>query len=109
MNTETPGIFPYMDVSTIHIRKQDADWLDLQHIRAIGGEYVPWITAKYPEGYWVLVPENLFELVETSPSVVETVPMSILTLWHRARRLNCGIIRIDRDGTHYPDLRRYEW
>ncbi|GAB3975591.1 hypothetical protein GCM10028806_33490 [Spirosoma terrae] len=98
------GVF--LEVSTAHLKKQDAQWLDLQ---AIAGEFSNWTVAKYPEGYFVVVPAELNDQAEINSGTFEHVPIRVLQHWLMADKAGCRIIRYDRDVEPYPDLDRYEW
>jgi hypothetical protein len=116
-----PEISKYLRLSTAHIPER--------LINSRGGlDAVDGVIAyQYPEGAWLLVPDDVDEYLEEAgytpaadaqqirkthaddPSAWPRSLEEIETLWRYARSLGCDFIRLDADEEQDPALPVYNW
>ena len=108
MKITRPLIGKFLDISTSHITKKDARLLD----RTVGSN--PLIVYKYPEGFFVLVPEkfdrkNKYFHQELALAKKFGYSKALLNILRKAYAKNCWFVRLDCDGTVYSDLPTFKW
>jgi hypothetical protein len=99
----------FLDTSTCHITGGDSVLLDAASI------YLPmrkgaFVVYKYPEGWWVYVPEDAESFKESIEGAKEEeYSKDFLNLMRTARAKKCWYLRLDADGTIYPELPTHTW
>jgi len=99
MKSKTPYIVMSLDCSTAHISKRDNNLLkkndDTDPVTAYKNKY----------GYDIYIHE----------AAMDSVPLrygyskEFVKLLKIARKNNCQYLKLDRDGTEYEDLPRFDW
>lgn len=92
----------YLDLSTAHVSKETADWLDL--IGNKEGDSIPVIMyLKGSYGWIVYAAQEDFEFEN------KKVPADLLQVINYAKSLDCIWIMFDCDGEQVKELPVYEW
>jgi len=93
-----PEVVKFMDVSTAHITKTDAEKLDSSNNAACGELSFD----RFEYGYYVYIPDQ---------STTDRLPMSsaFKTLMHYARESGFRAVKLDCDATNYPQLASFTW
>jgi hypothetical protein len=109
-------LFPYADVSTGHVTKEDAQRLDEDAtatderrpacVRRID-ETPRLIVFAYDAGFFIHA--AVAEEVDEQALLATRYSASLLTLLQMAHEQQAVFLRLDRDGTLYPDLPVYHW
>lgn len=111
MNVNRPlknaDIGTYLDVSTSHVTKADCEKLDKDAIPESRG----FVVYKYPEGYFIHIIQDDPELLKETLEAAEARGYSedFLNLVVTAHFKKCRLLRLDCDGTTYPELPTHEW
>lgn len=103
-------IYNYLDISSGHISKSDAESLDVDAVRTRNAE-PNLIVFKYPEGWFVNVPQGEPDSmgIEDEEALAEDYSPEMLDLLRMAIYNDCCFVRIDADGNVYDNLPRFEW
>jgi ABC-type tungstate transport system permease subunit len=91
-----PAVYHYLSVSTIHIPKNDTNFLEKGPVIADANEY----------GWWILVPEEEDIADVVAASGLSDAMAGILLL---ASQQGCVWVRLDADAEIYEDLPCYDW
>lgn len=96
-----------LEVSTLHITQRDANLLD---VAADCPGAPPVVVYKYPEGYFLYVPESTADFKDTI-LIAHKVGFSqgLLNLMANAYQNKCEYVHLDCDSEVYPDLPTHEW
>lgn len=94
------GIYRYLDISTGHITKNDADLLKNDH--EPDGAY---LIGKYDEGFIL----SIGEYVEVGNVVGKEFSKEFNGIIQYAQLQGCCLLRFDADGMEFPDFPTFEW
>lgn len=95
------GIYRYLDISTGHITKGDADLLKAGH--EPDGAY---LIGKYDEGFVL----SLGEPVEAMNNTVNLeFSEAFRNILRYATNAGCMLMRLDADGMEFPDFPTFDW
>lgn len=100
--------FPHADVSTRHISRADAERLDELALELLHGGTAPVTVAKYPEGYFLSVPDELSwddEDFKRQMGVSDALMGLMICLSEEG----VYILRLDADGIRNDDLPKFDW
>lgn len=100
-----PGVFTYLDCSTVHITPEDDQYLKQIHDGSLYYDMFPTPIMVYnlpnweeQYGYWIRFDDVDYSI---SPALHQ------LKTFTESR--GCQWIRLDRDGTIHEDLPQYTW
>lgn len=96
------GIYRYLDISTGHITKNDAEALKEQC--GIRGAY---LIGTYDEG-WVLSLSETDDY-EGDETFVDCYSPEFYQVLDYAKLQGCCLLRFDADGMEFPDFPTFEW
>lgn len=96
-NTVEREIDHILTISTGHMTSDDSKVLrSLEH---------PLVTHSYEEGDFIIIND----LEEKMPELKKKFSVHFLEILRIAKKEHCNIIRIDRDGPVYSDLKTFNW
>jgi hypothetical protein len=93
-----PFIFNVLDISTGHMKLEDAERLETEAREGCGPVY-----ELHEYGFLVYVGE----IYENWPP--EEMSKAFTKVLKTAKELGCEYVRFDRDGREYPELESFEW
>jgi len=94
------AIYRYLDISTGHITKNDADLLRNDH--EPDGAF---LIGKYSEGFIL----SLGEYTEVSNVVGREFSKEFYDILNYAQLKGCCLLRLDADGMEFPNLPTFDW
>lgn len=90
-------------ISTAHIKQETSAWLTNQKNRYI-------VAAKYPEGFFVSILDDMYDLGETELRITyPEVPTELMNTLLWAHRKGYYWVRLDCDGDIIEELPTFEW
>jgi hypothetical protein len=102
-----PTMYPYWDVSTVHITREDDIRLrDLARGDRSHPGKTPLGVATYGWGHFVIVPGEE-ELIDED--VAFGFSEDFVALLKKAARCEVPVLRIDRDGEEHDELPKHDW
>ena len=99
------AIFKCLEISTGHITQADANLLAGSTVT----RDLPFTVAKYGEGFFIGVPQNLSETFAEGAVASEHLSLAFATLMLHAREQGCDVIRLDGDADTIDGLDVFNW
>lgn len=98
--TKPYGILNYLDISTLHIAKSDAEALNFR-VHPNGA----YLIGTYTEGWVLAIGE--YDASETTKG--RDYSPEFYAILDHARKNECVLLRIDADGMEFPEFPIFNW
>ena len=101
---KNPEIYKYLDISTVHVHKEDMRILQKASSHEVFND-AP-VNFPYDTGTFIAVGE---EASQDEWEKAKKVSKEFLNILDQARSKGCTFVRLDADGAEYGDLPKIDW